>query len=313
MTEKINQIDNLILRWALGTQDTHRLKEYEKTKYIDMLWLTKLSICSFQKWFPHAHFMLFYNGFNFEEFMETFESISPAFLKPLDYMNQMVGLKNPYNFVPHGVWYKWIPMRYDITQHEVSIDTDILCLNEPTNFYAWLKSNKPLLIPPERFSKVMVNTCGDLYRHPVLQGKKPLNCGIVGHLANYDFSERFYEVAEAVQYGYTHDSLFITEQGTINIWVYSLEMEGVQHFLLDFEKNTWVRDLIYYLGKKQVVETVHATAWHKKIIRGLSDVFEKKIFEDDYSDEQFLHDLVAGSRYFREYAKKVIRRQIISL
>jgi len=55
-------MQDLVLRWAIGEQNTHKLSQYEEEEYEDMLWLAKLSIISFQKWFPEADFMLFYNG-----------------------------------------------------------------------------------------------------------------------------------------------------------------------------------------------------------------------------------------------------------
>lgn len=304
---------NLILRWALGYQDTHKLKPYQEKQYQDMLWLTKMSICSFQRWFPDATFMLFYNGQRFDEFVETFDSVRPIANKEVVCIDQCAHFGNPYNFVPHGVWMKWVPMRFDATKAEISIDTDILCINYPRGIYEWLDGNIPILVPPERFSKILVNTCGDLHKHPVLQNKPPLNCGIVGHLAGYDYSSRFYEITKEVSYGHTHDSLFITEQGAINLWVYSLAVEGVDHFVLDFETNVWVRDLLYYMEKNRKVETVHATTWHKKIVKELKPVFERKIFDDDYNDKDFLKDLIANSADLGMSFKRVLRRQLEAL
>ncbi len=309
---------NLLLRWSLGIQDTVSMSGFSEAKYQDMLWLAKISILSFQRWFPDASFLLLYNGYDFKSFLEAFDQTSPQLLKEVKIINQREPSEspdkfvNPYHFVPvdGGVWMKWVPFRFDITKDEISIDTDIICIGKPNCWYKWLNSNQPIIIAPERFEKLRVNTCGDFHNHPILQDKKPLNCGVVGHRANYDYSERFFEVTKAVRYGETHDSLFITEQGAVNLWVYSLAIEGIDHYVLDFEKNTWVRDFVYFLEKGISVETIHAVSWTKKIARGLKDILERRILDEDYSDVEFLIDVLKRSEDFKAIARHVIRRQL---
>jgi hypothetical protein len=305
----------LLLRWCLGIQDTTRLDSFkDESGLLDMIWLAKLSIASFQRWFPDARFMLFYNGDNIDLLREAFDHIELPLSQELEFIDQITlfkqgVLKNPYHYMPQGVWWKWVPFRYDLDYDEVSIDTDIVCIGEPKDWQQWLGGAEEIIVAPERFPEIVVNTCGDFHTHPVLKGKKPLNCGIVGHRAGFDFSERFFDVTKEIRYGYTHDSLFITEQGAINIWVYSLEMEGVQPYVLDFEKCAWVRDFIYYLEKGVQVETVHATTWHKKIVKGLQSIFERRVLED-YPDEEFLFDLIQAAKDQDFYSKYVVRRQL---
>jgi len=309
---------DLILRWCLGIQDTTRLGDFkEESKLNNIIWLTKLSMASFQRWFPDATFMLFYNGDDVSALWKVWNQIPfelPLGNGSIDIYNQteLFGegkFENPYHFVPQGVWWKWVPFRYDIECHEVSIDTDIICINDPKDWKKWLAGDEEIIAAPERFKEILVNTCGDFHKHPVLRGKSPLNCGIVGHRAGFDFSERFFDVTKEIRYGYTHDSLFITEQGAINVWAYSLQMEGVKPYVLDFEKCAWIRDFVYYLEKGVPVETVHATTWHKEIARALRPILERRVLSD-YPDDEFYHDIIVAAKNMDYYAKHAVRRQL---
>lgn len=280
------------------------------------MWLAKLSIISFQRWFPDAKFILFYNGYDFDEFKNVFEKIDPHLISPVEHIDQIAKLGdgtlvNPYhNYFPFGVWWKWVPFRWDISCDEISIDTDIVCVNEPKSWFKWIDGNDPIIVAPERFSKILVNTCGDFARHPILHGRKPLNCGVVGQRAGHDYAKRFFEVTEEIDFGRTQNSLFITEQGAVNLWIYSLEQEGIKHYTLDFEKNAWVRDFVYFIEKGVRVETIHATTWHKRVVTGLRNPFEKKVLEDGYDDTAFLSDLVEGAGDLDEFGSYLVKRQL---
>lgn len=306
---------DLLLRWSIGNQDTTSLSKISEDKFRNMLWLTKLSIASFQKWFSGSRYVLFYNGTEFDWFVDVFNEVEPKLEKDVEIVDQIKSinsgeLQNPYHFFPSGVWWKWVPFRYDINFHEISVDTDILCINEPKSWYGWLDSSSHIIIAPERFSKILVNTCGDFYKHPVLREKKPLNCGIVGLVKGYNSSESFYRVTEKIEYGQTRDSLFITEQGAINVWAYLEQMNGKDLYVLDFEKNAWVRDFVYFQEKGVEVETIHATAWHKNIALGLRPILERKIFDESYDSSSFLSDILKSSLYLDEFSKYVVRRQL---
>lgn len=308
-------MSNLLLRWCLGIQDTTRLDSFkDESRLLDIIWLAKLSIVSFQRWFPEARFMLFYNGEDLDKFRETFDSIELPLFQELEFVHQVAlfgegKFKNPYHYVPQGVWWKWVPFRFDESYHEISIDTDIICLREPKDWINWIEGDEEIILAPERFPEIVVNTCGDFYEHPVLRGKKPLNCGIVGHRAGHDYSDRFFEITREIRYGYTHNSLFITEQGAINVWAYSLKLEGKKPYVLDFEKCAWVRDFVYYLEKGVEVETVHATTWHKKIIKGFQPILERRVLED-YPDEEFIFDLIKAAKDLDPHSQRVVRRQL---
>ena len=305
---------DLILRWSVGLQDTTKLSDFKnQDKFNNLIWLTKLSIVSFQKWFPNAHCILMYNGQDFDSFKQAFDSVDLP-IKQLEIINQtkLFGFEkyiNPYHFIPQGVWWKWVPFRFDKSCNEISIDTDIICINEPKDWYKWLEGKEEIVVAPERFDEIIVNTCGDFHKHPVLNGKMPINCGIVGQRQGCDFSERFFDITKEIRYGYTHDSLFITEQGAINIWVYSLEMENISHYVLNFEKCAWIRDFLYYLEKGVIVETVHATTWHKQIAQLLKPVLEKKVL-NEMSNEEFLLEVLKISKEMNFYAKYAVGRQL---
>ncbi len=308
-------MSDLILRWCLGIQDTTTLSDFEQESRLhNIIWLAKLSIASFQKWFPNARFLLFYNGDDFESFKSAFDKMDFPLSQEIEFVNQTeqfrTGIfKNPYHFIPQGVWWKWVPFRYDKTCHEISIDTDIICINEPKDLKKWLESDEEIILAPERFKEILVNTCGDFHNHPVLKGKSPLNCGIVGHRAGFDFSEQFFDITREIRYGYTHDSLFITEQGSINVWSYSLNLQGIETYVLDFEKCAWVRDFIYYLEKGIPVETVHATTWHKEIARNLRPIFEDRILNDT-PDDEFLTNIIVAAKDMEYYSRHTVQRQL---
>lgn len=312
---------NCILRWTIGQVDTVSLSDFKSSEqFLDMVWLTKLSIASFQKWFHDATFLLLYNGYDFDDFKKIFTDTKPDLsvdVLIIDQRNPHVSPEkfgNPYHFVPvnGGVWMKWIPWRFDVTKTEIAIDTDVVCINEPLTWYEWINGDEPILIAPERFEEVKVNTCGDFHEHPLLVGKRPFNCGVVGQRAGYDFGAEFFEITQHVKYGETRDSLFITEQGAINLWVRSLEAKGYFHHVLDFAKNAWMRDFIYFLHRKVKVETIHAVSWHKKVLRGLKEIFEKRLVQDEYSDKDFLFDILFKAKQFDYFAKYIIGRQIDS-
>lgn len=313
----IKQSENCLFRWTIGLQDTVSLSDSDSSKYADLIWLARLSILSFQHYFPEAEFVLLYNGPEFETFLNLFEESQPALqkeLKIIDQRNPHVSadkFKNPYHFFPRGVWWKWIPYRLDINKHEIAVDTDIICIGEPSTWYQWVNErDEQIIIAPERYETVRVNTCGDFHKHPILVGKKPFNCGIVGQRAGFDYGDRFFEITREVDLGSTHNSMFITEQGAINLWVRSLELEGVKHYCLDFMKNTWIRDFMYFARKGVDIETVHAVTWHKKIVKLLGKEFERKAVDDGYSQSEFMADLVRKSSAFEDVSRYVIHRQI---
>lgn len=308
-------MSNLLLRWSIGSQDTTVLRDYvARKRYLDFLWLAKLSISSFQYHLPQARFVLFYNGGDFEGFKETFASIDPPLRGALEYVDQpaalLSGQPNPYAFYPFGVWWKWVPFRHAPDCHEISIDTDIICWNKPQEFLDWADGEKPLIVAAERFPTISTSTCGDYANHPILKGKRPLNCGIVGMQAGHDYSDRFYDIANEIQYGQTHDSMFITEQGAINVWAYSLELEGIETHVLDFARHCWVRDFLFFIDKGYRVETVHATSWHKQVLVQLHDLVSRRIFGMGYTDADFLRDALQRAKFLDVDGRDVLLRQI---
>jgi hypothetical protein len=259
--------------------------------------------------------MLFYNGNKFQEFRSLFLSLQPRLSKCIELIDQPEQIKsgkieNRYHFYPYGVWWKWVPFRYDISKHEISIDTDIFCINEPVDMAQWQFSSREIILALDRLEKVSKGSCGDFGSHPFLQGKDPYNCGVVGMQAGYDYSDRFFEITDQIRYGETHDSMFITEQGAINLWSYSLDAEGVKTYALDYKKNAWFRDFVYFLTRGVKVETVHATAWHKQIAAQMKDIMERKALSDDYPDQDFVRDVMARSKKLGAQAESVLSRQL---
>lgn len=309
--------ENLVLRWTLGNQNTITLADYTKPgEYLDFLWLSKLSVLSFQKWFPGARCVVMYNGTGFDVFYSAWNSIKPDLLQTVEIIDQCESLKqgyiqNKYHYSPKGVWWKWLPFRIDITKDEIAVDTDILCISKPTTWYDWLDGKTEILVAPERYEYVKVNTCGDLHNHPILRGKRPANCGVVGQRAGNNFEQQFFDITKQVRFGDTHDSLFITEQGVVNLWIYSLDLEKVRHTMLDFYKNAWIRDFIYLIQSGHQIETIHAVSWHKRIIRGLAEIFERRINSpEEYELTSMVDDILSASLKLNTLGREVLYRQL---
>lgn len=284
---------SVIFRWSLGQQNTVSLSSYKSQDFLDYLWLAKLSILSFQKHFPGAEFVVLYNGHSFHEFLPLFDEVDLKLSAPVRFVNQrdIAGLCKSYEFAPTGVWWKWIPFRLDIKKTEIAVDSDIFCINTPHTWYEWIENDRPILLAPERYEKVLPNTCGDFAKHPVIKNQEPVNCGVVGQKMGHNYEDRFFEIASHVKLGHTHDSLFISEQGVINLWMRSLENDGVKNTILQFDKNAWIRDFLYFMGNDVVVETVHAVSWYKKIVKALAVPFVSKIVDDSYQTIDFISDI----------------------
>lgn len=259
---------DLILRFSAGDYDTMTRSIMENNKYKKFIRMAKLSIYSFQKYFD-AEFILGFNGENWKRFTDFWEEIEPTLQKPLMIINQHL-FENPYpSFFPlGGVWWKWVPFRYDIHRTEISVDTDIIAVSEPTSWYEWLENDSPYLVPEEAIKEIGESTCGDVWRHPVLQNKVALNCGIIGQKSGYDLSNHFFELTNLVDYGTFHGN-FVTEQGLFNILFRSLENEGVNVYIFDYEKNPQARHLHDLLNRGKKIETLHWTAKTKLIFNDL--------------------------------------------
>ena len=316
----MHDFSNLLLRWSIGTQDTTSLSDYQKSKFLDFLWLAKLSIISFQKYFPNARFVILYNGDDIQELNSLLDSINISFTSPVDIIDQRQCVKdgtytNPYHFYPMGVWWKWIPFRLDISKCEIAVDTDILCLYSPETWYKWIFDlDDEILIAPERYEEVAINTTGDFCNHPLLSHQLPYNCGVVGEKPFCDYGKQFFEVTQSIDFGNTHNSLFITEQGAINIWIRSMEMCGVKHNCLEIDKNTWVRDFLYFMSKNVNIETIHAVAWHKEIIKKLKNIFESRIINNKYEDQKdFMTAIIQESSVLDAISKFVLSRQLSNI
>lgn len=305
--------EDLILRWSFGRQDTSSLSDYNKARQSKMISLAKLSILSFQRWFRSSRLMLFFNGVDFESFKDEFNRSEPELFAPIEFVDQTenIGIYNKYHFHPLGVFWKWVPFRYDVNFHEISIDTDIVCISEPLEWFDWLKGKEPILIGPERFAKINISTCGKFATHPILRNKAPLNCGIVGHKKGHDYSDTFFEVTRYIDIGSTHNSMFIDEQGAINVWAYLLQAKGINHKVLDFGKCSWLRDFLFYILNGVDVETIHATMWHKDILIELIDVFKKRILLSDYSANNMLDDVLKRSETMLPAFRNVLINQVL--
>jgi hypothetical protein len=269
-------MSNLLLRWSIGNSDTTTRSEMSDEKFKKFIRMAKLSVYSFQKFFD-ADFVIGYNGTNFDRFFDFWHTIEPSLKKEVHFINQR-DFPNPYEtFFPiGGIWWKWIPFRYDVSKTEISIDTDIICMSEPKSWYEWIDNDTPLLIPKEAIPEICESTCGDVWNHIVLKDKVALNCGIIGQKSGVDVSSRFFDLTKLVDCGTYHGN-FVTEQGLFNILYYSLESEGIKHFVLPYKKNLQAKHLYSYMGSGEKIETVHFTARTKLIFYDLYNIFKNRI------------------------------------
>lgn len=301
--------NRIIFRWSIGDQNTISLSGYNKKTFDDFLLLAKTSILSFQKWFKGANFYILYNGNDFESFKKKFNNSIPALIEDVIFVNQN-NFQNPYNFQPCGVWWKWIPWRIDIDFHEIAVDTDIICLSEPLSWYKWFETDSQILVAPERFEKTNENTCGNFGSNFFLENKTPYNCGVVGQKAGFDFGQEFFKITDTIKIGESESSIFIDEQGAINYWINILKNNNIDCYVLDFHKNAWIRDFIYFLKHDIKVETVHAVTWYKRVVIGLNELFIRKINDDTYSDIDFCNDIIVNSVKLDKITQYVLLKQM---
>ena len=265
---------DLILRWSIGDYDTMNRTIMSEEKLRRFVKMAKLSVYSFQRFFD-ADFYIGFNGENEERFHLFWNEDECQLKKPIIFLNQRE-FPNPYpTFFPlGGVWWKWVPFRLDVNKTEISIDTDIICVNEPVSWKKWITGKKPLLISHEAIPQVNISTCGDVWDHMTIRGRRAFNCGIIGQKKNIDYSERFFQLTELVDYS-TWNGNFVTEQGLFNILYRSLEEEGIEHFVLPYEENFQARHLIRYLEEGKNIETVHFTTKSKLIFYDLYSTIKK--------------------------------------
>lgn len=286
MTEK--KVSTLILKWSIGDFATASRTELNNSISIPFIRLAKTSVYSFQKHFPDAQFKICYNGHNLNEFISLWENNYPKLEKDVEFFDQRKHYVNPYpGFFPlDGVWWKWIPFRFDVNKTEIYIDSDIVCVNKPVSWYDWFDMSEELLVSAESITHMCLDVCGELYTHPILHNKTPLNCGIIGQKAGTDITEQFFELTKFVDYG-TYNGNFIIEQGVFNVLFYQLNEQGILHHCLPYCTNLQVKDVPKVGVENRRFETLHFTAKSKEIFYSMTDLFLDKI-NDRISDEQLL-------------------------
>lgn len=67
---------------------------------------------------------------------------------------------------------------------------------------------------------------------------------------------------------------------------------------------------MYFAEKGVDIQTVHAVTWHKRIVKKFQAEFERKAVDDNYSQDEFIADLVARAAAFEGLSRHVVLRQI---
>lgn len=262
-----------MLRWSFGDWDTVARSPVSDERLARMVKLAKVSVLSFQRWFD-AEFVVGYNGTNLDRFLKAWNSSTPK-TDEVTFLNQR---EYPvlYNFhIPDGVWWKWVPWKYDVNRTEISIDTDIICLNKPQSWHKWLESESQILTCYESIKEICEQTCGDLCSYEILRGRTAINCGIIGQKGEVSVENRFLEITSLVDVS-TYNGNFITEQGVFNILIAQLETEGYDVYYLPYHLNQQARDG-FYKSVREDIETIHLTADSKILFHRLSDKFTEAI------------------------------------
>jgi len=310
-----------LLRWALGRQNTVKLSDISMERFKTMLWLSKLSIASFQKWFPDADFVLLYNGDAFDEFVGAFEETSPLLLKKVHIVDQVAELNNvwdnPYHYWPMGVWWKWLPFRLDLSKNEIAVDTDIICLSRPKNLVDCIQQSEGLVVIDdfaEQMGEWVVGNLWEQFREE-LEGKFPVNSGLLVMKPGVSFLRDFLAATTHTspdqkwweQHGGLHrmvgsgshafaapgeqyqcNTHFIDEQGCINLGIHR---SGEPFVALDREVNVYGLELFEHLERGVEVETVHFLAGTKQLFWELEPYLFRKFYDQAYSFSELVSDV----------------------
>ncbi len=284
----------LLFRWAIGDVNTSTRQLYSNDGFSSFLRMAKTSILSFQRHFPRARFFVFYNGDNYDYFSESFNRASPALIKDVTILD-IDQFGNPYHFNPKDssvrVWYKWVPFRYDKTATEIHVDTDIICINKPDTLIDHMKQFD-ITVMSDRMAYFCEEVCGDMWQTPILKGRIPINSGLLALKPKVSFEDEYLEAAKKVLYTGDGHSVFLDEQGCINIGLYQSDKTFA---LLQRDVNIYGHEFKHrILSGGQVVETCHFIGYTKSLFNQIEPMIYRRIMDENYTVSDFYADVICN-------------------
>jgi hypothetical protein len=307
----------MLFRWAMGDVDTSTLLPLTGDKQKKVVRMAKMSILSFQLHFPLQRFCVFYNGKNFDLFCSVFEKTCPALPCEVELYNAR-DFETGYHFEPpSGVWWKWVPFRFDIEDTEISVDTDIICLSRPKNLVDCIQQSEGLVVIDdfaEQMGEWVVGNLWEQFREE-LEGKFPVNSGLLVMKPGVSFLRDFLAATTHTspdqkwweQHGRLHrmvgsgshafaapgeqyqcNTHFIDEQGCINLGIHR---SGEPFVALDREVNVYGLELFEHLERGVEVETVHFLAGTKQLFWELEPYLFRKFYDQAYSFSELVSDV----------------------
>jgi hypothetical protein len=285
MIVDISKIKNILFRWAIGDSNTSSMSHFSTDGFVRFLRMAKTSILSFQRWFPKCRFVVFYNGDNLEFFKEAFKRTRPSLLKRVDIVDANE-FKMLYHFKPDtGVWWKWIPFRYDEDRTEIHVDTDIICLSKPQSLIDQLETNLDVVLIADRCAYFSEEVCGNLYANEILTSERiPINCGFVALKKGIIFEDEFVEASKLVDYGASRHSYFLDEQGCFNIGLYEAD---IPFALLPRAQNIYATELIDRLRGGVDIELCHFISDTKELFHRTEDYIFRRIYDQNFTIDDF--------------------------
>jgi len=285
----------MIFRWTIGETNTSINKPHSLPGFINFLYMAKMSILSFQRWFPSSKFVVLFNGNGSNYALkEMFNKARPALLKKVIFVDSSK-YDNLYHFVPkNGVWWKWIPFRYKSDETELYVDTDVICLNRPTSFIEQIESNLDIVIMSEYTVYFSERVCGNFWNDPVLKNRIPVNCGLVVLKPEITLEKEFLEASKKVNYGTSPNSYFIDEQGSFNVALYKSD---IPFSLLPRRENVYGHELLSRLDEGVDIEICHFIGRSKTVLENIQEELFIKIHDDLYTLEDMYNNLASPTRY----------------
>ncbi len=281
----INSPKVMLFRWAIGDANTCSMSKFSMDGFARFLRMAKTSILSFQKWFPKAKYVVFYNGKNCGFFKESFKRASPHLPQRVEIIDTR-DYTHRYHFTPEtGVWWKWVPFRYDDERTEIHVDTDIVCLSKPQSLIDQLSTDLNIVLMADRTAFFNKEVCGNLWNHPALTPERiPVNCGIVALKAETTFEDEFYAASRGVNYGANQHSYFLDEQGAFNIGLYDTD---IPFALLPRSQNIYATELVERLRSGIKIEICHFIADTKDVFHKIENYIFRHIYDENYTLDDF--------------------------
>lgn len=272
----------------MGDYNTHTMSVHSLADYHAFLKMSKTSILSFQKFFPKSRFVILYNGKNIDYFRENFERTGPSLFGAVEIINAL-DFRHSYHFSPDsGVWWKWVPFRFDENKTEINIDTDLICFNKPLFLEHFLTNDViQMAFMSDPVTVFCEEVCGNMWQNKLLVNRIPINSGLAVFKPGITFEPEFYLASQQVQYGSNAHSLFLDEQGCFNIGLYT---KNEKFALLRRRENIYGKEFESRMQKGVNIELCHFIGRSKVLFHALESYIFRMIHDKCYQMSDFYRD-----------------------